>query len=211
MITIPTGDLTGILSDVLPFASPDDDDPVLHTVLIEWDGQMMHALASDRFRFGWSSWHPDDEPDEEVQDDLFTDWGGADEPWSLIIPLDDAKHLVKAFKLGNKELRTPVQVDGSDQQIKVHRSKETGHSDLTAVVQAGEFPFPDVKAMLAAADTVEPVANIRFTAKYLADFAKVRPRGPLELTFTGAAAIALVSIGERFSGAIMPIRGGAAA
>lgn len=80
MICVPTGDLTGILADVTHFASPDLEVPQLNCVRVEWDGEMLHALATDTIRIAWSSWHRDDEPDGETQDDLFTEFGGADDP-----------------------------------------------------------------------------------------------------------------------------------
>ncbi|WP_213451561.1 hypothetical protein [Rhizomonospora bruguierae] len=59
MITIPTGELVGLLGDVVPFASPDKDMPNYNVVRLEWDGEMLHALTCDTIRIGWSSWHPD--------------------------------------------------------------------------------------------------------------------------------------------------------
>lgn len=128
MITIPTGDLTGVLGDVIPFAHRDDDLPTLSCVRLEWDGHTLHALTTDRYRIGWSQWHPDDEPDGESQDDLFTRWGGADDAWWIYLPLDDAKDVVAAYKLGPKEQRTPLTIENLDGQLKVVRSRDTGYS-----------------------------------------------------------------------------------
>jgi hypothetical protein len=60
--------------------------------------------------------------------------------------------------------------------------------------------------VLANHDAVTPVKEIAFTAKWLADFAKVRPRGPLELGFTGPESLVHVTVGNRFMGAITPVR-----
>ncbi len=209
MITIPTGDLTGVLADVVHLAHPDHELPALNAVRVEWDGRMLHALATDMIRVGISSWHPDDEPDGDAQDDLFTTFGGVDDPWGLSIPLDDAKDLIKVFKLPTKEQRTPLQVGHVDGRLKVLRHRDTGYSALTAVVDGVGEPFPDVRGLLAGADRIEPVKEAAFTAKWLADFARVRPRGPMELMFTGPESLCHVAIGSRFVGAIAPVRRGA--
>lgn len=212
MITVPTGDFVGILSDTIPFAFPDDDLPTLNCIRLEWDGDMLHALATDRYRVGWSQWHPDDEPDGEAQDDMFTRWGSGDDPWSFLLPLADAKELVKVFKLPAKEQRVPLTVDVDGGQLKVARSRDTGYSAHTTVLRGAGVDIadvPNVRQMLADNDRVQAVTGLAYSAKWLADFAKVRPRGPMELTFTGTTQLTHVTIGERFVGAIIPSRVGA--
>lgn len=208
MITVPTRDLCGILADVLPFTGPDDY-PLLHTVRIHWDGNALHAQATDRYRIGWSTWNPDDQPGEDQQPDLFTEWGGADDTWSIIIDAGAAKDLVTCYKLPAKEGGVPLTVDCFDARITVDRARETGYSALTAAVpaiSAEHGVWPDVEKWLADASKAEPVREIAYTPKYLADFAKVRSAGPMYLTFTGAERTTLVSIGERFRGGIMPVK-----
>lgn len=209
MITIPTGDLTGILADVIPFAFPDEDIPDINCVRLEWDGGSLHALATDRYRLAISTWQPGDlDESDGVQDDLFTDWGGGDDPWSMSIALDEAKELVKVFKLGPKEWHTPLTVDYDAERwhAKVVRSRDTGHSAITVVTPDMRAEFPDLRALLAKHDGLEAVRGLAFTAKLLADFAKVRPRGPMDMKFTGEGGMTHVTIGERFVGAIQPVR-----
>ena len=207
MITIPTGELTGVLADCVPFVFPDEDIPDINCVRVAWDGHMLHALATDRYRIAWSQWHPDDDtPGEEIQDDLFTQWGGADDAWRTTVALADAKQLVSVFKLGPKEARCPLTVDydAANDRLKVSRSRDTGHSAITVVAQGSGAEFPDLPAMLAKHDGATATRTVAYTAKFMADFAKVRPRAPMELTFTDA--LTHVAIGKRFSGAIMPVR-----
>lgn len=205
MLTIPTADLVGLLTDTTPFAHPEADLPGINSVHLHWDGEMLHAMATDRFRIAISTWHPDDEPDEEVtQDDLFTTYGGADEPWKATVALDDATHLAKTFKLGAKQGRTPLTVDLIGGNVKVARSRNTGHSDIAVTVDGVGEPFPDLREVLADASTIKPIKAVAYSARYLADFNKVRPRGPLEFDFTGSNRLSLVRIGKRFVGAIMP-------
>lgn len=205
-ITIPTGDLVGLLSDVIPFAHPDDEFPTLHAVRLEWAGSALHALATDRYRIGWSAWSPDDDPIEERQEDLFTKWGGADDdPWAATVALDDVKHLVKTFKLTGKGVYyVPLTVEHVGRAVRIQRSKDTGHSAISNTVEDLFVPYPNLRELLATKDTIGPATGMAFTAKLLADFAKVRPRGPLHMRFTDGRFVHL-SIGERFVGAIMAV------
>jgi hypothetical protein len=133
MITIPTGDLTGVLADVIPFAFPKDDFPLLNVVRLEWDGQQLHALTTDRYRIGWSTWEPGDVgKDEEVQDDLFSEWGSADDPWRCTLVLADAVEIAKVFKLGHKESQVPLTVDYEvdRRRLTVKRAKGLTHVSI---------------------------------------------------------------------------------
>lgn len=209
MITIPTGDLTGVLSDAIPFASRVAEVVELNAVRLEWDGERLHAMAIDRYRIAWSQWSPDDDPDEDVQEELFTDWGGADDPWGLTLPLEDAKKLVSTFKLKPKQWHCPLTLHVDQSQLTVNRDRDTGYSALKATMNGldSATDFLDLRALLAKADRLEPITARAYTAKLLADFAKVRSRGhSMELKFTHG--LTHVSIGERFIGAIMPVRTG---
>lgn len=209
MITIPTSELTGLLADVAPFADPDDDIPQTHCVRLEWDGDRLHALATDRHCLGWATWHPDDDlgPGEEAQDDLFTEWGGADDPWAITLPLPDAAEHIKVFKLPAKEGRTPLTVDfdPDKRRLTVRRSRDTGHSAITiATDDPVDVEVPDLRKLLADAQRYLAPKQVAYTARLLAGFAKVRPHGPMVLRFTEG--LTHVKIGERFTGAIMPVK-----
>lgn len=211
MITIPTGELTGILADVATFASPDDEILKLHSVHVEWDGEALHTMATDRYVLGWSRWFPSDiGPGEETQDDLFTQWGGTDDPWVVDLALPDAKELVKVFKLPSKEGRVPLTLtfdqEGDKRRLVVSRGRETGYSGITIVAEDTDAGFVDVREMLAKAAQARSVEDVVYAAEKLAGFAKVRPYGPMRLRFTGAEKLTHVSIGERFTGAIIPLR-----
>jgi hypothetical protein len=208
LITIPTTDLTGVLKDTIPFAWPDDDQPTINAIRVSWDGEQAHAMATDGFRIAVSSYHPDDPPLTDTQDEVTTAWGGADDPWSVNLPLVDAAHLIKVFKLPAKHGQVPVQVDHIDGRLKIIRARGTGHPAIAVTVDGQMDVFPDLRAQLSSMDGLEPVGGISFTPSFIADFAKVRPRGPLELTFTGQKSLAHIAIGARFVGAIMPVRPG---
>lgn len=206
-IVIPTYDLRGILTDTLPFACVDPEYIGINAICLEWDGHLMHALSTDRYRIAWSQWSPDDAPEVDTQDDLFMTPGGDDAPWSICISLDDAKHLHSTFKLKTKEeFGVPLLVECVDKQLIVRRGKESGHAQVVVTAEAQSETLPDVRALLKESDRLEPVHGIAFDAKKLADFGKVRQRGPMEVRFTGERSLTHVSIGDRFVGAIMPVR-----
>lgn len=206
-LTISTADFVGLLGDTIPFAADDDETgPALNSINLVWDGDKLHTQATDRYRIAWSSWHPDDEPERDIQGDIFNQPGSGDDPWQILIPLDDAAHLIKTYKLPAKESYAPLTLDVHDGQLTVKRHRDTGHPAITTVIDGRMDVFPDVQKMLSEADVVAKVDGVAFTAKMLADFSKVRPRGPFELRFTGGHSPALVTIGQRFVGAIQPVR-----
>lgn len=209
-VTITTADLIGLLGDTIPFAFPDDDLPSINAIRLWWDGDMLHTQATDRYRIAWSSWSPDDEPERDYQADLLAQVGSGDDPWQVLIPLDEAQQLVKAFKLPPKEAFAPLTLDADVNQLTVKRSRDTGHCATRIDVEGRDLAdWPDVSKFLEAHDVVSKVDGLALNPKFLADFAKVRSRGcPLSLRFTGDDSAVLVSIGERFVGSIMPVREG---
>lgn len=211
MIAVPTGEVTGLLGDVARFAFVDTKKitiPTLSCVHIQWDGTMLHTLATDRHRIGWASWHPDDIADDPAQDDIFTRWGGHDEaePWSVQIPLRDAGHLIKTFKLPSKQARTPVIVELDEGHIRFRRYADTGLSDVTVDIEALDLPdVPDLRKVLADTAEIAPTRTVAYNARLLADFGAVRQRGPMELALNGPRGLTHITIGPRFVGAIVPI------
>lgn len=210
-VTIPTSELVGLLGDAAPFASQDEELPMLNVVRLEWDGSQLHTMSTDQFRIAWSTWDPDDDPDSPRQDSLFTEWGGDDDPWHVYVRLSDVKDIVSAYKLPAKQGGTPLAlerwVDAEGVHLTIERSSLTGHSSITMVVRAVAVdPEPDLRGLLARADTITAVQSLAYTAGLLADFARVRQRGPLRLTFTGKTKLTLVEIGQRFVGAIQPVK-----
>lgn len=210
MITVPTADLTGVLNDVIPFAYPEDDLPQINAVRLEWDGKRLHAIATDRTRIAWSTYDPTDPPEKEYQPALDTEWGGKDDPWALSLSLEDAEHLAKTYKLGGKQCYVPLTVEHDTNTVKVARSRNTGFSAITFVAtdrtNLDQGGFPDVRAVLSKADTAKATKELALSAKLIADFAKVRPRGAMHCTFTGTNSLVHITIGQRFVGAIQPVR-----
>jgi hypothetical protein len=205
-LTIPTCELVGAINDVAAMAWDDDTLPMLNVVRLELDDEYLHAMATDRYRIGWTRWTPDDPPEEPEQETLGTEWGWDDHGWGISLRLADAQHLVKVFSLPAKEGWTPLTVEHTLRQLTVRRSADTGHPAYTATYDAADGEFPDIQAMLARTSTLDDVQQVAFNARYLADFAKVRSFGPLEMYFSGRHRPCHVKIGERFTGAVMPVR-----
>lgn len=210
MITIPTAEFVGLISDVQNFAFPKDDLPDLNVVRIEWDGDMLHTAATDSMRCARSSWHPDDDPAnaKATQGAMFTVYGGADERWVVFAALADAKELVKIYKLSDKEGQIPLTLDYEDGRLRVRRSRDTGHSAITTLVESRMVEFPDLRKMLDVAPELQGVEEIHYVGRHLADFGTVRQRGAMRMSFCGLRNATRVTIGERFVGTIRPERVG---
>lgn len=235
-LTIPTSELLGILADVIPFASTDKQIQSLHAVLLEWDGATLHAMATDRYTAGWSRWtEADDNPDDQdaQQEELFTAYGGDDDPWRIVLHLAAAQQLLKAFKLPKGMFWTPLSVEKRGDALLVVRDRD-GKIPAVRVLTPGilDVQFPPVRQVLedrdaaqqltAAGPTVAELGGlslaglrhqgagtdrIAMEASRLARFAKVRWYGPLEMWFTpDRTALTLIRMGDRFLGAIAPVR-----
>jgi hypothetical protein len=209
MLTIPTGELVGTLQDVIPFAATDKELPAINAIRLEWDGDRLHAYATDHYVAGWATWHPDDDPvdppKEGVQDDLFADWGSGDTGWQATLPLPDVLELVKVYKLPAKVDRIPLEVTVEFPKVTIRRRPADGHSAITTTFEArqGMDGFPDVRTLIGNPEPVPtPTDLLQVDAKRLAAFAKVRYHGPLRLYPPDGAGPVKVRIGDRFTGAL---------
>lgn len=209
-ITIPSTELVGLLTDVISFAVDDEDFPELHCLRIEWDGELLHTQAHDGQHIGWSRWSPDDDPapggKEPAQESMFAPWGGDDDPWSVVISLADAKLLAKTYKVPDKLMWVPLRVEEYDGTLRVHRDRAPRLVAIRTVVDGLDVGFANIEAVLAALPGQTGVGELAFNATQLAHFATVRPRGPLQLAFTGDRSAVIARIGSRFTGAISPVR-----
>lgn len=209
-IIIPTEDLVGIIKDVLPFVSPDKEDTVLRAVRFEWDGTMLHTQSTNELAIAWASWHPDDAPAEDGQDSILALPGGDDDPRAWRMPFDDAKKLADIYALPAKFGRIPLHLTINTDRIAVRRDRNGPIPGITTTwaTQDDTDAFPNIRSLLAQASALEPVKGIAFNPEYLAAFKQVRPRGPLEMAFTGESGMVLVQVGNRFCGGITPVRRG---
>ncbi|MFY1595438.1 hypothetical protein [Micromonospora sp. WMMD737] len=209
---IPSGDFVGLINDVLPLAGQDKEIPETFAIRIQWDGEQVHAMATDELRMGVSSWHPDDLPEEAMQEGVFARRGGTSRPWSIVLGLPDAALLAKTFKVNEKNWWVPVGLDYVEgitdrAKLRAARSTDSGMPGLAVTVVDRDVDLPDVRQLLAVMPPAAPVDAIEFNGEMLAAFGQVRQRGGgLKLTFAGTDAMSLVTVGDRFRGAIQPIR-----
>jgi len=206
VITIPTGELTGLLSDVLHFAFPEDDLPHVNCVRIEWDGDMLHAEATDTLHAARSSWHPDDIDGRDDQPTLTNPLGGDDDRWVVIAAYDDVKEAVKDYKLPSKEAGVPLTLVYDGMSLTIRRSRDTGHTDKKITLEGRMVEFPPVGKLLDEPVQEVPVGNIRYSGAAVARVGQVRQRGLMHMTF--GAQRTRVTIGDRFVASLSPDRSG---
>lgn len=162
MITIPTCELIGLLTDVIGFA-PDDRGSDPHAgIVLQWRDDQLNAWASDVLSGGWSTWKPGHgeealahmgEASTKATDELDPYWGEDEENggnWDVFIPLAAAKEIIKVYKLAFKFRLTPLTVEpsiGQDRLI-VARAKQEWCSGNTTTIDT-----PDRQAVV---DIVHP-------------------------------------------------------
>ncbi len=207
-ITVPSADLCGILADTQHFITPDKEDTEHRVVNLRWDGVLLHASATDGIRAAVSSWHPDDEPEKDVQDTLGVELGGADEPWDITLTIDDVKHLLGVAKPVKGLEYLPLALDCDGGILSVKRAKQSRVPGFSLAYDGVGGPYPDQRfVVVEALGRVEPTKEFWVNAVLMADFGRVRQRGGCaKWTFTDKAAV--VEIGERFAGLIAPVRSG---
>ncbi len=209
MLTISTIDLLGCIADALPFIPADKDDTTLRCVQLRWDGERLHVSATDHYRVAISSWDPDDTPDEDVQYEIGTTLGeDGDGTWEFLLTADDAAHLLKTAKPSKGHEYAPLFVTFDGPLLKVRRDREAQVPGFTLTYEGLSHEYPDLRGyVVEAAGKAEPVKEISWNAVYMADFGRVRQRGgAARWTFSGDRSPAVVEIGERFIGALMPVR-----
>jgi hypothetical protein len=222
MLTIPTSELIGLITDVIGFAPSAKDDPS-NGILIEWDGHELSAAGYDVLSGGVSTWTPGEgqegslDDSEGAHDATDIDWGGDDSPWKVFISGADAREIVKTFKLPAKLWRVPLLVKCSPtgSSLFVERTKETGRTAHLAMFRSDTdlaAKFPDIRAIAASARRfTRPADNEVFAAQRLATFGAVRPHGLMDITFGAENIPSAVNIGVRFVGFIYAATDGKAA
>lgn len=205
-ITIPTGDLTGVLADVIPFALSDPDMPHVSVIRIEWDGDMLHAEATDALHAARSSWHPDDVGGAGGPASLTNPFGGADNRWALLVAVDEVKEVVNDYKLPKKEAGVPLTLDYESGALTVRRSRDTGHAAKRIILEGRMVDFPPVAVMLDELAEPSPVEEVAYSGAAVARLGQVRQRALTRMRF--GARRTHVTIGDRFVAAIAPDRSG---
>ena len=207
MIELPTVEFVGALNDVIPFASTEKDDPAYSVVRLEWDGENLYTLASNRHqhvRYEIDSRQWQNEPDMA--------------PYSVRIPLTDAKMLASAFKLPTKHSYASVGIvvklsnfDANIYQATFLREGTSDYSRLALNVYGlgpargleEDLKEVDIHAEISGwAGAVASQEVTVWSPKSLANFGKVDRHGPMALEFlTGKDGSPVrVTSGPRFAG-----------
>lgn len=211
MITIPTTELIGGLTDVLPIIRNIKGE--LSGVKLAWDGESLRFSVYDVFAGGEVEWTPGYGAEGEVgtddQDANEPEWGGDDLPWSTWIRYDQAKEIVKVFKLPAKLWRFPVAVKCSPIGDRLTVEREDGpRVGRTLIVQAEPTQLakiPQVWTYVEDQDcTPTDHKRLTITPDRLAAFGEIRAHGLMFLRFGQENEPIGIRVGSRFSGFVYP-------
>lgn len=210
MITIPTTELIGCLSDVLPVISDPKDD--LAGVKIYWDGESLHFTTYDVNSGATVVWTPGEGAEGDYDDDGTIDdieWGGPDDPWQTWIPLAQAKEILKLFKLPAKLWRFPVTLKCSlsGDRLTVERTDSPKGERLLSIPGMPEqlSKIPDVRNYCQDQDFSPTDRHmIGFAPFRIGAFGNVRPHGMLYLVLGRDGDPVQVNVGLRFAGFVYP-------
>lgn len=204
-ITIPTSELIGGLSDVLPQITDPKGDHA--GVQIAWTGETLTFTAYDVYSAAevyWLSGEGDEnDADEDTADDI--DWGGHDAPWRTWVSALQAKEIVKVFKLPAKLWRFPVEIGcaNDSRTLTIHREDgpRTGR-ELIIPADPGEcHQIPDVRAIAYAEDRdADPAVVPTFAPYRMAAFGSARSHGVMQLFLGDVNQPVGIRIGQRFAG-----------
>jgi hypothetical protein len=219
MITIPTIELLGCLSDVAGLIA-DPKHAALSGALIQWDGDSLHFTTYDTNVGGCVTWAPGagaekDAPTEENIEAIR--WGGDDAPWQVFVDYAAVIEITKLFKLPAKLWWFPVTLETSISggRLTVRRDDMArGRRELVITTDPGMVAkVPDVVA--AASRVINGIGSARngidFPGFRLAGFASVRAHGAVHFSFgqpgdeRESGEPTAVSIGSRFLGFIYPV------
>lgn len=206
MITIPTTELIGGLTDVLPQLTDEKSDYA--GVRIDWDGTSLHFSAYDVHSGATVFWTPGEGAEGDIDEDDARDvnWGGDDAAWRTWISVANAKEIVKLFKLPAKLWRFPVGLKCSPTGDRLIVEREDGPR-VGRTLMAWADPtkvhsVPDVRAIAYAEDRQSniKIGPFEVAAYRLAAFGNVRGHGVLRFDFGGPDEPVGVTMGQRFAG-----------
>ena len=224
MITTSAREIVAALENVIPFASPDADDPAYNVVRIDFDGDDLHTSASNRSQH--VRYRVDVEETGDA-DDSPSSWqyglSAEAHPFSVRIDLQQAKAIAASLKMKPAKLMfAPVTLkvvpdleernmfkvkfirDGNDPLWTPLAFHASGHG--RPIEEDGDAPEVDIDELIRRVAPLKATSDrVAFNAKQLANFAKVVAYGPTEFEFTAGAEQAMrVKIGKRFQGVVWP-------
>jgi len=214
MITIPTSELVTVLSGALAFAPVVKTD-LMRGILIEWDGEALHASGYDVLsgaRVSWWDGAGREGLGDEDDDTERPQYGGDDDPWRAFVAYDDVTDLLKTFKLAAKLWWVPVnlKVNMAVTRLIVERSPEWGKPEAVMVVRSDHdvtAKFPDVHQIVERVLSDAPGLHdrIQFAPQRLAAYGAVQVGDVMTLTFGRDGDPTVVGMGSRVTGFAYPV------
>jgi len=187
--------LRDLLTPVIPLAANDKGLPMLNAVLIQTWGNVVTALATDRYRAGISRM------------DLAAD--AEQEPFAALVRIADLNRIMTVFKPGGFE--NPV-LEFTLAANTLHVASTEGFDgivggSLTFTTTEGEFPAASLTTMILATLEATPGADsLSVNASLFADFKHAVRDGASLVIRPGESSSKVISVtcGNHFVGAIMP-------
>lgn len=188
--TVPARMLALTLRAVLPHASTDKTLPILNSVRFRVTGGELMIDATDRYSIGRATLVAT--PGEDATNAGF------------VLPLDDAKRIVAAYKTADQYVEATVTLDGVTVTVKTH--------DSTIVATTVESEYPQIDRIVEGFTPAEagtfgatPKMLEKFAGRHIARDAREKSI-PLVWEFAADNKPARVTFGEWFVALVMPTR-----
>lgn len=221
MITIPTSELLGLLTDVSGFADPDKDGPH-YGVLLSWrldvvGNGTLTAAAYHVLAGAEATWFPGEgaeaEPtgDREKIDAEQVEWGDQVEPsdpWSAFIDSETVAQIVKVFKVPAAYWRLPLtlHVTPVGSRLTIERSGEWGRPAQSITVRVDPDrtrQFPSIQETLASHVPASSVGQ-RYWSHTLGLLGTVRSHAELQMIPGAQGHPTALAMGRRWTGFVWP-------
>lgn len=202
MITIPTCELIGASKDALQFTAPEKDFPEFARIQFAWDGETLHVTATNIITDCHGTWDP--VSDDYDGDDRWeaTGWGGADDPWTVVVSAEHVKHMAKSFDVATKLARCPLTMEVDRARLLVKRSHDTGLSEAAHRYTGSLDPFPDVEKQIADAGLPHPVEVVHVGGPGALAVAQVAKRRGCGVRWVPRETAVTATVGDRFTAAV---------
>jgi DNA polymerase III sliding clamp (beta) subunit (PCNA family) len=190
-ITLDAAELERVLVNGALFAAPAKDYlPALEVVRFTWDGDTLHAVATNRYVLSMEQVEYHGDGNTEGRDEFSIGTADAKRVVSLLKALRSPRFPV-AVKYDSQSAKATFMIDGD-----------------TLIVSTEHGEFPKWRSLVPADDEGEPVGAITLGAQWLALFAKVKAYkgSPVRFAFNTATKPVRVTIGDAFKAIVIPLR-----
>lgn len=191
---ISTKALAQLVKPIVPLAGKDDMLPLLRCVRFQASGKYLTAATTDRFRVGIARVELDTPPPANLD---------------IKIGLDELKQLLAVFKSDARIERTVTITVVDENKIKVEQAFGFGFVDASMGFPLVQGDYPRLTHLFKRENLSEPVTSVGLNGAYLADFRHAAREGePLIVRSGNERKPLIITAGEHFIGALMPVRAG---